>query len=107
YLYFLREARIVRPGRIRGAKARDAVEGSLLRPSPSVAQALLFTLRNEGPVLLRSIPSHKHDLLPAQFPRAGSPLVAQAFLPVLLRPRLSLYRHLKSARTVSFGATSQ
>jgi len=75
YLYFLREARIVRPGRIRGAKARDAVEGSLLGPSPLVAQALLFTLRNEGPMLLR--------------------------------PRLSLYRHLKSARTVSFGATSQ
>jgi hypothetical protein len=29
------------------------------------------------------------------------PLVAQALLPVLLRPRLSLYRHLQSARTVS------
>jgi hypothetical protein len=45
---------------------RVTVEGSLLRGSPLVAQALLFTLRNEGPVLLRSIPSHKHCPLPAQ-----------------------------------------
>ena len=64
YLSFLREARMMRPGCVRGAKARDGVEGSLLKVSPSVAQALL---------------------------------------PVLLRPRLRLYRHLQSARTVSFG----
>ena len=41
----------MRPGCIGEAKALDAVEGSLLRFSPLVAQALLFTLRNEGPVL--------------------------------------------------------
>ncbi len=49
---------------LREAKARDAVEGSLSKGSPSVAQALL---------------------------------------PVLLRPPLSLHHHLQSARTVPFG----
>ena len=73
FLYFLREARIMRPGCIGEAKALDAVEGSLLRFSPLVAQALLFTLRNEGPVLLRPRLSLHHHLQSARTVRIGEP----------------------------------
>jgi hypothetical protein len=62
-LYFCREA-----------KARDAVEGSLLNGSPLVAEALLFTLRNEGPVRLRSILSNKHSSPPEQAVSLGANL---------------------------------
>ena len=46
---------------------------SIRGASPSVAQALLFTLRNEGPVLLRPLLSLHHHLQSARTVPSGEP----------------------------------